>query len=161
MQLFRIEISRNIGPILRNKKAVDSATSANALFVQIIFFCKNNVRNVLNWTVGKTQIFRYILIHHIQQVSWPILTPQLEVDNESGIRHVARISSRRGPAWRGPKAPDTKKRKLLGFSPLFFGSRPIHFYFLIFTMKFYFSAQGEMGPRVLPGYVPSGIHLCQ
>ena len=36
-------------------------------------------------------------------------------------RHVARISSRRGPTWRGPRVPLTKSRELLGFGKQFFG----------------------------------------
>ena len=54
----------------------------------------------------------------------------------SGGRHVARISSRRGSTWRGPKVPATKNRKLLGLGPLFLG--PGQSFFFIFL----FSAQG-------------------
>ena len=62
------------------------------------------------------------------------LAPKIRNPTEHSIRHVARISSRRGPTWRGPRVPPTKKRKLLGYGPLFFGSGPIHF----FTIQFYF-----------------------
>ena len=71
-------------------------------------------------------------------------------------RHVARISSRRGPTWRGPNVPPTKNRKHLGFGPLFLGPGQFIFYFLIFTMKFCFVfAQGDMAPLAALGYVPA------
>ena len=68
-------------------------------------------------------------------------------------RHVARISSRRGPTWRGPRVPPTKDRKLLGFGPLFFGSGPIYFLFSFFYYKisFYFPLRGAgHGPLAPP-----------
>ena len=48
-----------------------------------------------------------------------------------------------GANWRGPKVPRTKNRKLLGFSLPFLGPVQFVFYFLIITIKFYFSVQGE------------------
>ena len=60
-------------------------------------------------------------------------------------RHVARISPRRGPTWRGPKVPPTKNRKLLGFGPLFFGE-PENFIFVFFLRYFfYFSISVRRG----------------
>ena len=68
-----------------------------------------------------------------------------------------------GPAWRGPKVPPIKNRKLLGFGPQFLGPDQFIFYFLIFAIKFcfIFPLKGEAWPRAPPppGYI-SGEQEC-
>ena len=72
-------------------------------------------------------------------------------------RHVARIFSSRGPHAQGTP---TKNRKLLRFSPLFFGSGPIYYFLFYCKIVFYFFAHGggSMAHLLPPlGYVPGGV----
>ena len=67
---------------------------------------------------------------------------------------MATISFMRGPAWRGSKVPPTKNGKLLEFGPLFFGSGQLVFYFLAFTIKFYFIFPQEGAWPLCPSLLP-------
>ena len=83
------------------------------------------------------------------------------------LRHVVRISSRRGPTWRGPKVTPTKNKKKTPRSwPTIFRFRANSlFYFLIFIIKFHFifpfggggGGMAQLAPSPL-GYVPGSHH---
>ena len=98
-------------------------------------------------------------------ISWYLLSFNVLDSNTSVHRHVARISSRRGPTWRGPRVPLPKTENSSDLAH-YFWVRANLFFIFFFTIKFYFifPLRGGHGPLAPPppGYVPvcSSLRTC-